>query len=96
MSERSTWTSVLVRAKDVQPFDVVLLGGLVFTRLAPHMPLSKAAVRQKARYVEVLSMRPNDGWIELMFAGGDSPANERTMWALLRPYELVRVQVERA
>ena len=96
MSERSTWTSVLVRAKDIKRWDVVLIGGLVFTRLTPDMPLSKAALRQKGRYVEVIGVHVNGGWIEFAFLGGDSPANERTMYALFRPYELVRVEVERA
>lgn len=96
MSARSTWTSVLVRAEDVQVFDVVLLGGLVFTRLSPGGPLGKAALRQKARYVVVEAVVSNAGWIELRFQGGDHPGNSRTYYALLRPFELVRVQVERA
>lgn len=96
MSERSTWTSVLVRAEDVQVADVVLLGGLVFTRLTPGGPLGKAALRQKARYVAVEAVVRDSGWVELRFHGGDHPANSRVYYALLRPFELVRVQVERA
>lgn len=98
MSERSTYTSVMVRAEGIVPGEVVLLGGLCFTRLAPGMSLSKHSIRQKARYVKALEVEKRSGgnWIEVEFLGGDSPSSERTMYALFRPYELVRVQVEKA
>lgn len=98
VSTRSTWTSVAVRAQDVVAGEVVLLGGLAFTRLSAGGPLCKSSMRQKARYVEVMraSIVEEGQWIELMFRGGDSPANERVMFALLRPYEIVRVQVEKS
>ena len=90
---RSTYTSVTVRACDVVAGEIVLIGGVCFTRLADHHPLTRSTLRQKARYVEVLSVVASNGWIELKFMGGDCPANERIMYALLRPYELVRVHV---
>lgn len=97
MSERSTYTSVLVRAQDIVPGEVVAIGGLCFTRLAEGMPLSKHGLRQKARYVVVRGVdviQPNN-WIEVKFLGGNCPADEREMYALFRPCELVRVQVEK-
>lgn len=96
MSPRSTWTSVAVRAEDVKSGEVVLLGGLCFTRLIKDGPLTKTAFRQKARFVTAMNVSQQDGWVEIMFKGGDSPANERVMFALFRPYEIVKVQVERA
>lgn len=95
MSARATYTSVAVRAKDLVAGEVALVGGLCFTRLSDSHALTKHSVRQKARYVEVLSVRDNAGWVEVKFRGGDSPANDREMFALFRPFEVVRVQVER-
>ena len=109
MSARSTWTSVQVRAEDLVRGEVVQIGGLAFTRLKHGGPLTKAAV-QKPRYVEALGVgfkyaevtarqrdtdRLDVEWVEVMFRGGDCPANSRIMFSLFRPYELVRVQVEK-
>jgi hypothetical protein len=94
---------VQTRAEDIKAGEIVQIGGLVFTRLRMDMALNKASQRQKARYVEVMRVErvepeakeKGGTWIEVMFRGGDCPANERVMFALFRPYELVRVQVEK-
>ena len=96
MTTRSTYTTVSVRAADVAEGEIVALGGLVFTRLRDGGPLCKVAKAQRTRFREVLSVVKAAGWIELEFVGGDCPANERTQYALMQPFELVRVQVERA
>lgn len=95
MNARSTYTSVLVRAEDLVKGEPVLIGGLCFTRLAEGMPLSKYGLRQKARYVMPMDIVQGGGWVEVKFLGGNCPGDERAVYALFRPYELVRVQVEK-
>lgn len=95
MSQRSTYTSLAVRASTLTAGEVALVGGICFTRLASDHPLTRFSVRQKARYVEVTSVVLDRGWVEVKFTGGDCPSSEREMYALFRPCEIVRVQVER-
>lgn len=96
MTTRSTYTTVSVRAEDVVEGEIVALGGLVFTRLRAGGPLCKVTKAQRTRFREVLSVVKDCGWVELEFVGGDCPDNERTHYVLMQPFELVRVQVERA
>lgn len=108
MSPRSEWTSVTVRAEDLAAGEVALIGGLAFTRLKAGGALTKTAEIQKPRFVKILArslayatqQKPKADpldveWVEVMFKGGNCPTNSRVMFALFRPYELVRVQVEK-
>ena len=92
---KSQWGAVASRACDLVKGEVALIGGVCFTRLADGHPLTRSALRQKARYVEVLDVAAYSGWVEVKFMGGDCPSNERVMYALFRPYEIVKVQVEK-
>lgn len=94
MDPRRTYTSINVRAGSITAGDIVKVGGMCFTRLSPKHQLSRHSIRQRARYVEVLSaVHDVSGWIELRFMGGDSPHTQREMYALYRPYELLQLQV---
>ena len=95
MSMRSTYTTLTVRAGEIVAGEVVALGGVCFTRLAEGYPLTRHAIRQKQRFVEVSAVTVTNGWVEIKFEGGDCPANSRTMYALFRPFELLKVQVEK-
>jgi hypothetical protein len=89
-----------VRAQDIKVGEVAMIGGIAFTKLRQDGPLTKSSLRQRARFVEVLNVARVESekggtWIEVMFRGGDSPANERVMFALYRPFEIVKIQVEK-
>ena len=90
---RATYKAINVRARSIMVGDVVKIGGMCFTRLSPDHALSRYSIRQKARYVDIKGVQKYDGWVELKFLGGDSPANQREMYALFRPFELVQLQV---